>query len=479
VHLRLNTLLVIPTYNEAKNVKNLTKELFLLNEQFDILFVDDSSPDGTADVIRQLQSESNRIHLLLRPQKNGIGGALLAGILWAYDHGYSLCATMDADFTHSPVDLGRLFQNRGSNDIMIASRFKSPGSLPGWSLWRRFLTHLGNFATGFFMGLPFDSTGSLRVFNISRIPRRMFELPTERGYAFIFEVLLYLHVNGFQVGEIPVILPARMTGSSKMSAREIFRSVNTILRLGLVRIFLPSRLRVLPLEVNSSLEDSGEWDAYWNVSTTYAEVLFAILAGFYRRWLIRPAFQRSVRRHFQPGTRLLHAGCGSGEVDASLIQDFDIMALDYSRRALEIYLANNGQLRNVVQASIVNLPFEDESFDGVFNLGVMEHFSEDVIAKIFREFHRVLRPGGKILIWWPPEFGFSVLLFKGLGRIKRLLLRDTSKSLIPDEISRVKSKEWLVKLVNEGSFHLEEYSFGAQDAFTQVLVVARKLPSNA
>ncbi len=474
----MNTLLVIPTYNEAKNVALLTNELFALDINFDILFVDDSSPDGTADIIRQLQSESARIHLLQRPQKNGIGGALQAGILWAYDHGYSLCATMDADFTHSPVDLARLLEKRGSNDVMIASRFKSPGSLPGWVLWRRLLTHLGNFATGCFLGLPYDSTGSLRVFNTSRISRRMFELPQEQGYAFIFELLLYLHVNGFQVGEIPVILPARITGSSKMNSREILRSAHTIIRLGLVRIFLPSRLRILPLEAKSNFEEAAVWDSYWNVSSTYSKVFLSITLGLYRRWLIRPAFERSVRRFFRPRSRLLHAGCGDGEVDASLIAEFEIMALDCSRRALEIYLANNGQVTNVLQASILNLPFEDESFDGVYNLGVMDHFSEDDIQKIFREFYRVLRPGGQVLLWWPPDLAWTTLFLKAVGKIRNFFSKTSYQTFTPKNHSRIKSKAWLSQLINQSSFELEEYSFGPQDAFTNVLVIARKLPRN-
>lgn len=243
----MRTLLVIPTYNEVNNVTALTSKLLALSSQFDILFVDDSSPDGTADAIRELQAQHPQIHLLLRPPRSGIGAALQTGILWAYDHGYSLCATMDADLTHAPVDLQRLFEGLGSNEVMLASRFKAPGSLPGWVLWRRILTHVGHLAARFLVGLPFDATSSLRVFNISRIPRRLFELPQERGYAFIFEVLLYLYVNGFAISEIPVVLPARSTGTSKITFRQILRSVNTILRLAVVRIFLPDRLRVLSL----------------------------------------------------------------------------------------------------------------------------------------------------------------------------------------------------------------------------------------
>jgi glycosyltransferase involved in cell wall biosynthesis len=469
----VRTLLVIPTYNEVNNVRALTHKLLVLPYQLDILFVDDSSPDGTADAVRELQAQHPQIHLLLRPPKSGIGSALQTGILWAYDHGYALCATMDADLTHAPVDLHRLLQGLGSNEVMLSSRFKAPGSLPGWVLWRRLLTHVGHLATRFLVGLPFDATSSLRVFNIARIPRRLFELPQERGYAFIFEVLLYLYVNGFAISEIPVVLPARSTGTSKITLKQILRSINTIIRLALVRTCLPDRLWVLSLDGASPQQHPVEWDRYWDVSTNYKRLVFSILAGFYRRWIIRPAFTKSMKRHFRPGAALLHAGCGSGQVDSLISHHFDITALDYSRRALELYRANNGQMSKVVDGSIFSLPFNNSSLDGLYNLGVLEHFTEEEIERIFREFHRVLRPDGKLLIWWPPEFGFSVILLNSLGKLRNFFGATDSDPTVPPEISRVKSKQWVEKLLSLSEFELVEYSFGPQDLFTQVLVVAR------
>lgn len=472
-------LLVIPTYNEANNVAALTRELVALPYELDLLFVDDSSPDGTADVIRGLQAQHPQIHLLLRPPKSGIGSALQTGILWAYDHGYSLCATMDADLTHAPGDLQRLLEGLGSNQVMLASRFKSPGSLPGWVLWRRLLTHVGHIATRLLLGMPFDATSSLRVFNISRIPRRLFELPLERGYAFIFEVLLYLYVNGFAISEIPVVLPARSTGTSKITLKQILRSAHTIIRLALVRICLPDRLRILSLDKISLQQHPVEWDRYWDVSTSYRRLTFSILAGIYRRWIIRPAFSKSMKKHFQPGAALVHVGCGSGQVDSSISQFFDITALDYSRRALELYRANNGQMSKVVNGSIFDLPFDDSSIVGLYNLGVLEHFTEQEIEKILREFRRILRPDGKLLMWWPPEFGFSVFLLNILAKLSRFFGSNESEPTVPPEISRIKSKAWVERLLSRADLELVEYSFGPQDLFTQVLVVAQPIPSQS
>jgi SAM-dependent methyltransferase len=180
-----------------------------------------------------------------------------------------------------------------------------------------------------------------------------------------------------------------------------------------------------------------------------------------------------MKRHFRPGAALLHAGCGSGQVDSLISHHFDITALDYSRRALELYRANNGQMSKVVDGSIFSLPFNNSSLDGLYNLGVLEHFTEEEIERIFREFHRVLRPDGKLLIWWPPEFGFSVILLNSLGKLRNFFGATDSDPTVPPEISRVKSKQWVEKLLSLSEFELVEYSFGPQDLFTQVLVVAR------
>lgn len=136
-------------------------------------------------------------------------------------------------------------------------------------------------------------------------------------------------------------------------------------------------------------------------------------------------------------------------------------------------------MSKVVNGSIFDLPFDDSSIVGLYNLGVLEHFTEQEIANILREFRRVLRPDGKLLMWWPPEFGFSVFLLNILAKLSRFFGSNESEPTVPPEISRIKSKDWVERLLSRADLELVEYSFGPQDLFTQVRVVAQPIPSQS
>lgn len=477
------TLVIIPTYQEALNIATVVGALLALRPDFDILVVDDSSPDGTGEIVREIGGREPRVHLLSRPPRSGIGGAHRDGILWAYQRGYRTAATMDADLTHAPADLSRMLDSSPEFDVVVASRFTAPGSLPGWSLWRRVLTWSGHLLTRSMLGMPYDATGALRVYRISRIPRRIFELASSNGYAFIFESLLLLHVNGWRIHEVPVILPARILGSSKMSMRELRRSVTLIFCYFILRLVHPERLRISQLpalssksELNSA--DQAAWDRYWSARVTPVTLVYDVLAGIYRSFIIRPPFERSIRENFAPRSRLLHAGCGSGMVDIHLVNQYQITALDQSRRALELYVAVNGAQSEVMLGNIEHLSFSDSSFEGVYNLGVMEHLAPEAMRNTLREFARVVKPGGKIVLWWPPEFGFSVFVLKTLNALLRIFrLNREENKLFPDEIARIRNRKQVESLLNECGLDLLDFRFGAFDLFTQVVVIAEKTRS--
>lgn len=472
----MKRLVVIPTFNEAQNIAGLLATLLSLNDTFDILVVDDSSPDGTGAIVVEIAKSQSRVKLLSRPLKSGIGGAHRDGILNGYENGYAYVATMDADLTHAPADLLRLFDFSERYDVVVASRFISPGSLPGWNLWRRLLTYGGHILTRFCLGIPYDATGALRVYKIEAIPRRLFKLANSTGYSFIFEILFLLFVNGYSVHEVPVILPGRILGSSKMSMREIKKSIQHLFEYLCMRMFLPERLRIVSCPQLNAIPDGAqsdmEWDNYWGRREGLISLFYDILAGFYRRLFIRPAFRSSVRKVYAKGSKLLHAGCGSGQVDMNLARDFSICALDNSKRALELYVASNGPFSDIVHGSILELPFPDRSFDGVYNLGVMEHFPLETLKIALGEFRRVLKPGGSILLWWPPEFGSSVFILKMIKKVLSFFGREEAASLFPEECSRIESKAQIEELLKSCGFRLTGFHFGPMDMFTQVAVVA-------
>ena len=212
-------LIFIPTYNEAENAERLCRELSALELGADILFCDDGSPDGTGEIVDELAREFSHVRAIHRSGKLGIGSAHQEGIRYAYAHGYETLVTMDCDFTHQPADVERLLEIAHSSGqaVCIGSRYMKRDSLPGWNPMRRSLTYLGHFLTVNLLQLPQDATGALRVYQLGAIPRELFDRVRSCGYSFFFESLFVLHRNGFAIEEMPIALPARTYGSSKMS----------------------------------------------------------------------------------------------------------------------------------------------------------------------------------------------------------------------------------------------------------------------
>jgi ubiquinone/menaquinone biosynthesis C-methylase UbiE len=223
---------------------------------------------------------------------------------------------------------------------------------------------------------------------------------------------------------------------------------------------------------NSLLVDKQGWDDYWNKKNK-GGIVYSLIAEFYRKVIIRPNLMRLIKKHFPKGSRLLHAGCGSGQVDSELAGDYRLVGLDISKRALEIFRQTHGNRGEVLQASVFDVRLPNQSVDGIYNLGVMEHFTEDEIQTALNEFHRVLKPNGKFVAFWPPEFGTSVLFFKFLKQLCRVVLGKDVK-FHPDEISRVRSKRWVTHLFNRAGFRVIEYSFGPRDVWTYSIIVAER-----
>jgi dolichol-phosphate mannosyltransferase len=475
-----NTLIFIPTYNERENVENMARQLLALGLDADLLFMDDGSPDGTGEILDRLASDHPRLLVIHRAGKLGIGSAHLAGIRWAYDHAYERLITMDCDFTHTPAEVLRLIDYSDGYDVTIGSRYLAPNSLPGWNVLRKSLTGLGHFLTKHVLGVAVDATGALRAYDLRRIPRELFELVSANGYAFFFESMFILLRSGFSVKEFPIELPARTYGHSKMNARETWRSGSHLLWLRGASIARPGRFRVSGevtkrprAAIDPALVDTQGWDSYWDEQDRPASMAYAAIAELYRVSVIKPQLERAVFRNFPEGSHLLHAGCGSGQVDMALQGRVKITAVDISPSALRVYQRNNPAAFAVRHADILDLPFARGSFDGVYNLGVLEHFTSEQIHQILAQFHRVLKPGGKLVLFWPHARATSVAVLNGVHWLLNDVLKKPTK-LHPPEISLIRSKEQAKSLVQEGGFRLIDYYFGPRDAFVQAIIVAEK-----
>lgn len=224
------TLVFIPTYNESENVRLIIEGLRFNLPDLPILFCDDNSPDGTADRLDALGAEFGQITVHRRPAKLGIGSAHKFGIAEARRLGYDQLLTLDCDLTHQPSDVARLFHHPPA-DVVLGTRFARAGSLAHWNVVRSAITRLGHLATRGLLGLPFDATGALRRYRLDALGTDWLGQVESDGYAFFFESLLVLQHRGARIAEIPIDLPKRTYGSSKMTVAELVRSCRMLLGL--------------------------------------------------------------------------------------------------------------------------------------------------------------------------------------------------------------------------------------------------------
>lgn len=219
----------------------------------------------------------------------------------------------------------------------------------------------------------------------------------------------------------------------------------------------------------------ADWDVYWagHRHERVERSFYDVGARFYRRYLIEPLLTSVIAREFARGAKLLHAGCGGGEVDKKVVSDFTVTALDISPNALELYRSRHPDVEAVI-GNIFDLSKLNDRFDGVYNLGVMEHFSSEEIVKILGQFNSVLKPDGKLVLLWPPVYGLSVIALHGIHFVLNKILRSDIQ-LHPPEPTKVSSRKQVQSYLDAAGFRLRSMEFGPKDAFTYVVVVADKI----
>jgi len=216
------------------------------------------------------------------------------------------------------------------------------------------------------------------------------------------------------------------------------------------------------------------WDKYWDSKEREVErSTYDIIASFYRNHLIKPTLNHFIRRTFAPQAELIHAGCGGGEVDTDIVRYAKVTAVDISPNAVAKYRANHGTRAECIVMDIFHLSNMQRRFDGLYNLGVMEHFEEDQLRQILAEFNRTLKPGGRLVLFWPPVYGLSVIALRVIHFVLNRMLRRNIQ-LHPPEPSKVRSRRQVRKLLDESGFALQSFSFGIRDAFTYAVIVAAK-----
>jgi dolichol-phosphate mannosyltransferase len=217
-------IVIIPTYNEIDNAENIIRKVMSLQPEFDLLIVDDNSPDGTASIVIELQKEFSRLHLLSRKDKNGLGTAYIAGFKWCLNHHYEYIFEMDADFSHNPDDLIKLYDacKKGA-DLAIGSRYITGVNVVNWPMNRVLMSYFASSYVRLITGMTIrDTTAGFVCYK--RIILETIELDKIkfRGYAFQIEMKFTTSKFGFKIVEVPIIFTDRTLGESKMS-KHIFR----------------------------------------------------------------------------------------------------------------------------------------------------------------------------------------------------------------------------------------------------------------
>lgn len=228
----MNTLVIIPTFNERENIVRLVTEILGLKENLHVLVVDDNSPDKTADTLLAAFPSDDRVQLLKRERKLGLGTAYSAGFRYSLEKGYAMAISMDADFSHDPKYLPEMIQASAQNDIVIGSRYIPGGKTVNWGLSRKLLSRSANLLAHHFISLkPADCTSGLRLFHAEILSRLDFESVVADGYSYHLEVLKRASDQNMKVGEIPITFTDRLHGKSKVSSIEIFKALQTLIRL--------------------------------------------------------------------------------------------------------------------------------------------------------------------------------------------------------------------------------------------------------
>ena len=231
-----NSIVIIPTYNEKENVENIIRAVTSLPEGFHVLIIDDGSPDGTADIVKRLMTDElpDRLFLIERSGKLGLGTAYLCGFKWAIEHGYDYVFEMDADFSHAPSDLPRLLAACADEgyDMSIGSRYVSGVNVVNWPMGRVLMSYFASKYVRLVTGLDIhDTTAGFVCYRRQVLETLELDKIRFKGYAFQIEMKFTAAKCGFRIKEVPVVFVNRTLGTSKMSGGIFSEALFGVMRL--------------------------------------------------------------------------------------------------------------------------------------------------------------------------------------------------------------------------------------------------------
>lgn len=214
-----NRVVIIPTYNEKENIENIIRYVVGLTPEFDILIIEDNSPDGTGDIVEKLQQELPQLHMIRRAGKLGLGTAYITGFKWSLAHGYEYIFEMDADFSHNPDDLVKLYEACSTGaDMSIGSRYVTGVNVVNWPMGRVLMSYFASKYVRFITGMKVhDATAGFVCYTRKVLESINLDNIRFKGYAFQIEMKFTAWTLGFRLKEVPIIFTDRTLGTSKMS----------------------------------------------------------------------------------------------------------------------------------------------------------------------------------------------------------------------------------------------------------------------
>ncbi len=251
-----DNLVIIPTYNECENIEDIIRAVFLLSTRFDILIIDDNSPDGTAEIVKSLLDEyDEQLHIIERSGKLGLGTAYIEGFKYALEHNYQYIFEMDADFSHNPLDLLEMLKSCQKEDVQltIGSRYKTGVNVVNWPMGRVLMSYLASKYVRFITGLPvFDATAGFICYHRSVLETIELDKIKFIGYAFQIEMKFKAWKHGFGIEEVPIIFTDRSKGTSKMSKKIFKEAIIGVIQLKIRSWFKKYKQASIPVSTQKA-----------------------------------------------------------------------------------------------------------------------------------------------------------------------------------------------------------------------------------
>lgn len=234
----MRSLVIIPTYNEKENIREIIQEILSVGEYMEVLIIDDNSPDGTGVIVEEIVKENHRVHILHREGKLGLGTAYVTGFKWAIEKKYDFVFEMDADFSHDPKVLPDFIKMMNDWDLVIGSRYTNGVNVVNWPMKRLLLSYFANIYARIVTGIPVkDLTSGFKCYRRSVLESINLNDIHSNGYAFQIEMHFKTYRKGFRVTEMPIIFVERRVGTSKMSKKIVYEAVWMVWKLRLLSLF--------------------------------------------------------------------------------------------------------------------------------------------------------------------------------------------------------------------------------------------------